>query len=118
MNVIMRRNALIKLNGTAAGILAEENRNKYSFTYLPDFLSNKKSKAVSISLPLRKEKFTSEFLFPFFVSLLAEGSNLSLQSRQLKIDKLDFFGLLLKTASSNTIGNVTVHEISGNESEL
>lgn len=114
----MGRKALIKLNGTAAGLLEEENRNKYTFVYLPDFINNKESKAVSLSLPLGKEKFSSEVLFPFFVSLLAEGSNLSLQSRQLKIDKLDLFGLLLKTASSNTIGNVTVNEISGNESEV
>lgn len=114
----MGRKAIVKLNGTEAGLLEEVNRFKYTFMYLPDFINNKESKAVSLSLPLRKEIYSSEVLFPFFVSLLAEGSNLSLQSRQLKIDKLDLFGLLLKTASSNTIGNVTVHGITGNESEI
>ncbi len=106
----MNRNSLVKINGIEAGILIELNRNNYSFTYLDEYLTNTKYPALSLSLPKRKEPYYSKFLFPFFDSLLSEGSNLSLQSKLLKIDKQDRFGLLLKTAYANTVGNVTIHE--------
>jgi len=39
---------------------------------------------------------------------LSEGENRKLQCRVLKIDENDHFGLLLKTASEETIGAVRV----------
>ena len=107
----MTRKALVKVNGITAGILEEVSREKYTFLYDNEYIVNSLNKAVSLTLPKSEKKDESDKLFPFFASLLAEGSNFSLQSRRLKIDKQDLFGLLLKTASSNTIGNVTIHEI-------
>ena len=107
----MNRKAIIKINNLRAGLLEEVNRSKFTFSYYPEYLLIKDAPAVSLTLPKKEKVYESETLFPFFTALLAEGANLSLQSRILKIDKLDYFGLLSKTASSNTIGNVTVHEI-------
>jgi serine/threonine-protein kinase HipA len=43
--------------------------------------------------------------------MLSEGVNRQLQSRYLKIDEKDYFGLLLATATTDTIGAITVSEI-------
>ena len=43
--------------------------------------------------------------------MLSEGLNRILQSRQLKIDEKDHFGLLLATADIDTIGAVTVKNV-------
>ena len=40
--------------------------------------------------------------------MLSEGVNRKLQSRQLKIDENDYFGLLVATAQFDTIGAISV----------
>lgn len=107
----MPRSAIVKVNGVIAGVLKELDREHYVFEYDKDYVLNDELMPVSLTLPKQTGKFESEYLFPFFASLIAEGANLSLQSRRLKIDKQDEFGLLLETSSSDTIGNVTIHEI-------
>jgi serine/threonine-protein kinase HipA len=62
-------------------------------------------------MPLQKEAYESEYLFPFFYSLITEGANKKLQSTYLKIDEEDSFGFLLKTAAHETIGAIRVEEI-------
>jgi HipA-like protein len=49
-------------------------------------------------------------LFPYFFGLLAEGIQKDTQCRMLKLDENDHFGRLIKTAHSDTIGDVTVVE--------
>jgi len=107
----MPRSAIVKVNGINAGILKELNREHYVFEYDKDYVQNDELMPVSLTLPKQTGKFHSEYLFPFFASLIAEGANLSLQLRRLKIDKQDEFGLLLETSSADTIGDVTIHEI-------
>ena len=43
--------------------------------------------------------------------MLSEGVNRQLQTRYLKIDEHDYFGLLLATAKTDTIGAITISEI-------
>ncbi len=50
-------------------------------------------------------------LFPFFSNIIAEGTNLEIQTRYLKIDKRDVLSLLAATATSDTIGAITVKMI-------
>ena len=107
-----RRKGLVRVGGIAAGLL-EETPAGYLFTYDPVYLAGQGATAVSLTLPLRSEPYVSPHLFPFFEGLLAEGSLRELQSRLHKIDPEDGFGLLLKTASSDVIGCVTVEPISG-----
>lgn len=95
-------------NGIRAGVLVEENRNRYVFRYDDAYFSNPHSPAVSLTLPKTKQEYHSEYLFPFFANMIAEGTNLAIQERYLKIDERDILQLLSATAGSDTIGAVTL----------
>ena len=43
--------------------------------------------------------------------MLSEGVNRKLQCQQLKIDESDYFGLLAATATTDTIGAVTIKPV-------
>ena len=105
------RSAEIYRNGKLAGVLIEENRNMYVFRYDNLYFSDSSNRSISITLPKTNQEFRSEHLFPFFFNMLSEGLNRILQSRQLKIDEKDHFGLLLATANIDTIGAVTVKKV-------
>lgn len=104
----MKREARVFYNEIYVGTLSKIDEeyyfqydNKYLQTDLPP---------ISLSFPKQKNEFNSKVLFPFFFGLLSEGENKELQCRKLKIDENDFFSLLLKTASEDTIGGVRVVE--------
>ena len=88
----------------------EETAGGYRFTYDPAYLSDPRMPDISLTLPKQKEPFEAPVLFPFFFGLLAEGVQKEIQCRFLKIDEADDFGRLIRTASQDTIGAVTVHE--------
>ena len=106
------RTAEVFCNGVMAGILKEENRNSYVFRYYDNYFADGKKPAVSLTLPKTQQEYRSEFLFPFFANMLSEGTNRKLQSRLLRIDEKDDFGILLATAQYDTIGAVTVKPFS------
>jgi HipA-like protein len=95
-------------NGQLAGTLIQHNAQSYEFRYADEWFVNENLPAISITLPKIKQTYQSEHLFPFFFNMLSEGANKKLQCRQLKIDKNDYFGLLLATATNETIGAITV----------
>ena len=76
-----------------------------------DYLLDTKNRAISLSMPKRKEPYVADELFPFFYNMLSEGSNKALQCLTSKIDENDDFGLLLSTAYNDTIGAITVRKI-------
>ena len=80
----------------------------YSFIYDENFFKN--NQAISLTLPKQKEPFNSIHLHPFFANLLAEGNLKQLQCKKLKIDENDEFTRLLKTATDDTIGTITISE--------
>lgn len=102
------RQAEIYRNGTLAGILSEENRQHFVFRYDEKYFADKEKPAVSLTLPKTQQEYQSEFLFPFFSNMLSEGANREMQSRMLRIDEKDDFGILLATAQYDTIGAITV----------
>jgi serine/threonine-protein kinase HipA len=102
------RRAFVYRNNELAGTLTEENRKSYIFLYNDDWFKDESKPAVSLTLPKTQIEFRSPFLFPFFFNMLSEGVNRKLQSKQLRIDEEDNFGLLLATAGYDTIGAVTV----------
>ena len=65
---------------------------------------------VSLTLPIRKEPYVYNTLFPFFDGLIPEGWLLSVVSRNWKIDSRDRFGLLL-VACRDCVGNVSVQGV-------
>ena len=99
--------ANIYFNDILVGVLTKE-KGKYYFRYTEDYLLNENNPPISLTLPKQKEPFVSDFLFPFFYGLLAEGTNKELQCRILKIDENDHFTRLIKTGGYDTIGGITV----------
>lgn len=105
------RKAAVYRNGELVGALTAESRSSYVFRYDDRWFADAKKPAVSLTLPKTQQEYRSEILFPFFFNLLSEGVNRQLQSRHLKIDEADHFGLLLATAQHDTIGAITVKPI-------
>ncbi|MCK5170970.1 MAG: HipA N-terminal domain-containing protein [Bacteroidales bacterium] len=105
------RKAKVHRNGELAGELIQENIKSYIFRYSDSYYSNDSLPAISLTLPKSQQEYKSEFLFPFFFNMLSEGVNRRLQSRQLKIDEKDYFGLLLETAKYDTIGAITIKPV-------
>ena len=102
------RKAEIYHNGILAGIFTEESRSRYLFRYDDAYFNDSSKSAISLTLPKTQQEYRSEHMFPFFSNMVAEGANLAIQSRYLKIDERDVLSLLGATASSDTIGAVTV----------
>lgn len=105
------RAAEVFTNGVLAGTLSETDEGKYIFKYDNAYLLDSRNRAISLSLPKRKEAFIADELFPFFYNMLSEGANKALQCMTLKIDENDAFGLLLATADNDTIGAITVKKL-------
>jgi serine/threonine-protein kinase HipA len=105
------RKANVFRNGKLVGVLTQFSANNYEFRYDDNWFANSALPAVSLTLPKNKQVYKSEYLFPFFFNMLSEGVNRQLQSRLLKIDEKDYFGLLLATAKTDTIGAITLSEI-------
>jgi serine/threonine-protein kinase HipA len=99
-------------NGVLTGYL-EKNTNPpgYQFTYSDSYFENRNTLAISLSFPMTQRKYESNELFPFFYGMLAEGINKEIQCRILKIDEDDDFTRLIKTAGEDTIGAITVKEL-------
>ena len=83
------------------------NRRGYSFEYDRDYLRSGGASAVSLTLPLSEETYSSKTLFSFFDGLIPEGWLLGVITRNWKIDQKDRFGLLL-ISCRDAIGNVSI----------
>jgi HipA-like protein len=98
-------------NNVLTGTLTEQNRTSYIFNYDDNYFNDPKMPAISLTMPKTQQEYRAETLFPFFFNMLSEGVNRKLQSRLLRIDENDFFGLLAATAQFDTIGAITVKPI-------
>lgn len=107
------RQANILYKNRLAGVLTE-NDEGYEFRYLPEYLSSETAKAVSLTLPLREETYSSPVLFPFFDGLIPEGWLLDVALQNTDISILDRMSLLL-TCCKDCIGAVSVVSVDGKE---
>ena len=105
------RKAQVYRNGVLAGLLTETDSDTYVFTYNELYFNDNAKSGISLTLSKKQPEYTSEHLFPFFYNMLSEGTNRVFQSKQLKIDENDFFGLLIATAQFDTIGAITVKPV-------
>lgn len=105
------RTAAVLRNGERVGLLIKEGPKRYRFVYDEAWLRSPTNPSISLTLPKSEKEFVSDHLFPFFFNMLSEGVNLKLQARRLQIDENDYFSLLLQTATTDTIGAVTLKEI-------
>lgn len=58
------RTAYVYIRNSFAGELAETDEG-YSFTYDKDYIAGDNATAVSLTLPLSEEKYTSKTMFSF-----------------------------------------------------
>lgn len=100
------RKAEILMQGRLAGILEEGDRG-YTFAYDPTYLASADASAISLSLPLRAERYEDKRLHPFFDGLIPEGWLLDIAEQTWKLDPRDRMGLLLKCCR-DCIGAVSV----------
>jgi serine/threonine-protein kinase HipA len=103
------RRANVYCRDTFAGVLSKDQATGYRFEYAAQYLGSPHP-AISLTLPKRAAAYESDVLFPFFFGLLAEGDEMILQCRLLKIDENDHFTRLLKTCATETIGGITIKE--------
>lgn len=103
------RTAYVYVRDAFAGTLKETDSG-YSFIYDRAYLASNRPLAVSLTLPLQEEEYTSKTLFSFFDGLIPEGWLLNMVSHNWKIDRRDRFGLLL-VACKDPIGNVRIREV-------
>ncbi|MBQ4650321.1 MAG: HipA N-terminal domain-containing protein [Firmicutes bacterium] len=102
------RTAYVYVRNIFAGTLKETDAG-YSFKYDSGYLQAEGSTAVSLTLPIQEEEYTSKTLFAFFDGLIPEGWLLDIVSHNWKINPKDRFGLLL-VACKDPIGNVSIQE--------
>lgn len=100
------RTAYVYVRNTLAGVLKETDAG-YSFVYDKEYISKENPSAVSLTLPIQEEEYTSKTLFSFFDGLIPEGWLLNVVTNNWKIDRNDRFGLLL-VACKDPIGNVSI----------
>lgn len=102
----MAKSARVLYDGVLAAILSETDEG-YVLKYDEQYLSYPSNKPISLTLPLRKEKYISKVLFPFFDGLIPEGWLLDIAVTHWKVKANDRFELLLTTCR-DTIGAVTI----------
>lgn len=100
------RKAEIYFKDHIAGILTE-TESGYEFLYNKEYLDNKVSEPVSLTLPLSEKPYQSKILFPFFDGLIPEGWLLDVALRNTDISSLDRMSLLL-FCCKDCIGAVSV----------
>jgi len=105
------RKANVYCNGILAGELLEVSGDEYRFRYDYTYFIDTTKPAISLTLPKNRQEYNSSYLFPFFFNMLSEGSNRLTQSRLLRIDEKDHFGILLATAQYDVTGAITVKPI-------
>jgi len=98
-------------NDVLAGKLTQFTSDRYEFEYDNEWIHDTSTSPISLTMPKSQKVYRSRCLFPVFFNLIAEGANRRLQSRQLRIDDKDYFGLLLATARTDTVGAITVQPV-------
>jgi serine/threonine-protein kinase HipA len=102
------RAAKVLFKNEEAGILTQHDDGSFSFRYHEFWLANSERQSISLTLPKTEKEFHSNCLFPFFYSMLPEGSNKEVVCTRNRIDKEDHFGVLMATAKHDSIGAVRI----------
>lgn len=103
----MNKNRAAVFYGRKLAGMLTKNADGFEFIYDSDYLSNPEAMPISLSMPLREEKYEAKELFPFFDGLLPEGWLLDMICSSVKIDPDDKFRLLLHTGQ-DPIGAISV----------
>jgi len=110
------RKAKIYYNEVIAGLLTETDGGDYIFKYNEKYIKLHPDQFITFSMPVRKEPYIDNRLFPFFEGLIPEGWLLDIASKNWKINTNDRMGLLL-VCCANCIGAVSVEPLTEQENE-
>ena len=102
----MRKAKVFNFGMYAGDLIELEKGKKYQFNYANDYSGS----PISLTLPIKQREYVFNEFPPFFEGLLPEGIQLDALLRQTKIDRNDFFSILLITGK-DLVGSVTVEEI-------
>ncbi|PCI11190.1 MAG: phosphatidylinositol kinase [Flavobacteriaceae bacterium] len=105
------RQAEIYFKGKKAGLLTQLDNGSFIYGYDALWMSDSSKPPISLTFPKSKKEYKSDYLFPFFYNMLPEGANKQVVCKYNRIDKDDYFSLLLITAGYDTIGAVTVKKV-------
>ncbi len=105
------RKAKILFMDEEAGVLTQHNDGSFTFRYQDAWMADSNKPAIGLTLPKTGHVFHSDFLFPFFYNMLPEGSNKQMVCKLNRIDHADYFGLLMTTTKTDSIGAVRVVKI-------
>ncbi len=105
------RKAKILYKDEEAGVLTQHDDASFSFRYSVSWIENPNTSAISLNFPKIEQEYHSKFLFPFFFNMLPEGSNKQVVCKHNRIDRDDYFGLLMATAKNDIIGAVRVVKV-------
>ncbi len=105
----MGRQGVVYVQNRRAGMIIETDEG-YEFCYDSIYYEKEDALPVSLTLPLKREIYKSNTLFPFFDGLIPEGWLLKVVERNWKIDGRDRFGLLLVTCN-DCIGDVRIEAL-------
>lgn len=105
------RKAKILYKDEEAGALTQHDDASFTFRYHDSWMADPTKPGISLTLPKDEQEFHSKLLFPFFYNMLPEGSNKQVVCTYNKIDRDDYFGLLMTTAKNDSIGAVRVIKI-------
>lgn len=105
----MSRSGQVFYQNNLAGIITE-NEDGYFFQYDENYIDQANTQAISLTMPLQTEAFSSNVLFPFFDGLIPEGWLLTIASENWKINLRDRMGLLLAVCG-DCIGAVSIKPI-------
>ena len=102
------REAKVIYKNEEAGLLTQLDNGDFVFRYHDTWFNSSDKPAISLTLPKNQQEYKAEHLFPFFYNMLPEGTNKQVVCYALGIDKKDHFGLLLNTATYDTIGAIRI----------
>jgi len=105
------RRAGVLFKDEEAGVLTQHDNGSFTFCYNNFWMEDRSKPAICLTLPKSVQEYHSEFLFPFFYNMLPEGSNKEVVCKHNRIDQNDYFGLLMTTAKTDSIGAVRVVKI-------
>jgi len=105
------RKAAILYKEEESGVLEQHDDGTFTFRYNDTWLSDNRKPSISLTLPKKKQEYTSQYLFPFFNNMLPEGTNKQVICKHMRIDTHDYFGLLMAIAKTDTIGAIRVIQL-------
>ena len=105
------RSATILYKEEEAGVLIQHDDGSFTFRYHDAWVKDIGKPSISLTLHKTHQEYKSPYLFPFFYNILPEGSNKEMVCKYMRIDADDYFGLLMITAKTDSIGAIRVVKI-------